>query len=209
MSEQQGSAKIIEEIRADAASEVAKLNQEAEAIVSRILANAEREAAKIKATIEDETKTKIQQEIERKASKARLEAKMDYLKYRDSLVKKAVDAGYEKAKAILQDKSKAKPVLIQMIKEAVYALESGEFIVGSNETGLKILTKDVLSSIATDLKKEGYEVTFTLASEPIATAGGVIVETVEKDVIVDNTLESVLQREHDRIYTEVSRILFD
>jgi len=195
---------------------IQEINREAEQKIQYILREAQEEAEKIKAEARKRAEAKAewilrkaqtQAEIERQRiiANARLEVRKKRLQVQEELIQEVIKALRERLAELPEDEYFA--MIIDLAASAIKELGSESVVVRSNERTLKMLSKK-LDEFKTALsEKLGRDVEVTIG-EPISTIGGVVVETPDGSVRVDNTFESRIERFEGELRAEIAKALF-
>ncbi|ASJ08275.1 V-type ATP synthase subunit E [Thermococcus siculi] len=195
---------------------IQEINREAEQKIQYILKQAQEEAEKIKAEARKRAearadwilrKAKTQAEIERQriVANARLEVRKKRLQVQEELIQEVISALRERL-AELPDEEYF-PMLVDLTAKAVEELGAEKVVVRSNEKTLELLSGRLDEFRKALSEKLGRELEVTLG-EPMATIGGVVVETPDGSVRVDNTFESRIERFEGELRAEIAKALF-
>lgn len=177
---------IVQEIRAKGKAEADRISGETSQEVSKILADSESQAAKIKAAKQEAVKKEIERLRQQEMSSAHLEVKRAMLNARKELL----DEVYEKSKESIQKlpADKNQKLLSMLIKK--------------NENGnTRIYSRAKDAPVVKKLTKLGY------AGE-IDCLGGVIIENEDGTEYLDLRYDTVLKNVSERSLKQVSDILF-
>jgi V/A-type H+-transporting ATPase subunit E len=98
-------------------------------------------------------------------------------------------------------------MLIDLAANAIGELGSESVVVRSNERTLKLLSEKLDEFKKALSEKLGRDVEVTLG-EPIGTIGGIVVETPDGSVRIDNTFESRIERFEGELRAEIAKALF-
>jgi vacuolar-type H+-ATPase subunit E/Vma4 len=178
---------ILREGRRKADEIVERAKKEAEMILN---------SARIRAEEEKQTKIREAEESgrvlkERTVSEAGMRARMDFLAGREKIVDGIMERVLRKFEEI-GETSEYRGWLFDSAVRACFSIGAERVVLRANERDARFL-KTKLEEIA---KKSGKRVAI---GEPLRTGGGVRVESSEGDVSVDETIESVVRRNTERI----------
>jgi V/A-type H+-transporting ATPase subunit E len=177
---------IIEEIKAKGRAEADKISGETYQEVSKIIADAQASAAKIKAAKEEAVKKEIDRMRQQELSSANLEVKKLILNAR----KEVLDEVYESAKESIFKLPAEKN---QMILKS---------IIEKNETGnSKIFSRSKDKTIVKKMTKLEF------AGE-IDCSGGVVIENKDGTEVLDFRYDMILKNVNEQSLKQVSNILF-
>jgi len=195
---------------------IQEINREAEQKIQYILSEAREEAEKLKEEAKKRAeakaewilrKAKTQAEIERQRiiANARLEVRKRKLAVQEELIERVIEAMKERL-AELPDEEYF-PILVELTTKAVEELGVDGVVIRSNERTLKLIVER-LSEFKEKLKETlGREVEVTIG-EPIQTLGGVLVESSDGSVRVDNTFEARIERFESELRATIAKALF-
>lgn len=191
-----GVEKIKKEIMAEAEAESAKLLEDAKKRAAEMKQEARKKAGTGAKSIEERSKKDAELEQHRILSLARLEAHNSKLETRDELIKSVLDDTSKNLTGLRKSgKARYEKALKALIGEATEEL-------GKSNLTL-ILSKDD-SELGKKLAKE-YSATI---GAPAEISGGVIVETKDGSLRVDNSFEQRFERGMDALRNEIASILF-
>jgi len=195
---------------------IQEINREAEQKIQYILSEAQKEAEKLKEEAKKRAeakaewilrKAKTQAEIEKQRiiANAKLEVRKKKLAVQEELIRKVIESLKERL-ASLPDEEYF-PILVELTVKAVEELGVESVVIHSNERTLKLIAER-LAEFKEKIKEAlGREVEVTLG-EPFHTIGGVIVESSDGSVRVDNTFEARIERFESELRATVAKALF-
>ncbi|NJE85538.1 V-type ATP synthase subunit E [Thermococcus sp. CX2] len=195
---------------------IQEINREAEQKIQYILSEAQKEAEKIKEEARKRAearaewilrKAHTQAEIEKQRiiANAKLEVRKKRLAVQEALIQEVIAALRERL-AELPDEEYF-PMLVDLTAQAIEELGSESVVIKSNERTLELLRGRFEEFKKALEEKFGKNVEITL-DEPISTIGGVIVETIDKSVRVDNRFEARIERFESDLRAEIAKALF-
>ncbi|MFB6361088.1 MAG: V-type ATP synthase subunit E [Halobacteriales archaeon] len=187
---------VIQDIRETARERADEIRSEAEAEADRIVSEAEAEAEEVLEEAEAEVERRIEQEREQQRSSATLEAKQQRLEARRDQLAAVRDAA-EQAIADLEGKTR-ESLSRELLDDA--AAEFGD--VDSAAVYGAADDAELLESILADY--DGYEL-----AGSVDCLGGVVVESEDSRLRVNNTFDSVLEQIWDDELREISEQLFE
>jgi len=174
-----------------------------------ILAEAEREARRIRRAAEEEAK-RIKGEAEKAAKliidrrlraarerilgEAEMEGRRKLMEAREELVSRVFEEATKRIESLINDEERRNEyleILSKLIAEAVERIGGSEFIISANERDLELLKRN-LGKIRRSLPSR--ELKLTLSEEPIECLGGVVVESGDRLKVYNNTLDGRLLR---------------
>lgn len=177
---------IVEEIRAKGKAEALKINQETSLEVSKIIADAQAGAAKIKAAKQEEVKKEIERIKQQELSSANLEIKKAKLNAR----KEILDMVYEDTREMI----------LKLPAETNQSILKS--IIEKNQSGnSRIYSSGKDKAVVTKLTKMEF------AGE-INGIGGVVMENADGSVVLDFRYDMILKNVSEQSLKQVSDILF-
>jgi len=195
---------------------IQEINREAEQKIQYILSEAQKEAEKIKAEarkraearaewILRKAQTQAETEKQRIIANARLEVRKKRLEIQEALIREVIDALRERLAELPEDEYF--PMLVDLTAKAIEELGAEKVILKSNARTLGLI-RDRFDEFKGALsEKLGREVSIELGDE-VQTIGGVVVETPDGAVRVDNTFEARIERFEGELRAEIAKALF-
>ena len=195
---------------------IQEINREAEQKIQYILSEAQKEAEKLKEEVRKRAeakaewilrKAKTQAEIERQRiiANAKLEVRKKKLAVQEELISQVIESLKERLANLPEDEYF--PMLVELTVKAVEELGTDKVVVRSNERTLKLIVER-LSEFREKLKEAlGKDVEVTVG-EPIQTIGGILVESSDGSVRVDNTFEARIERFESELRATIAKALF-
>jgi len=187
---------VVEDIREEARERVAEIEADAEERAEEIVAAAEDEAESTVAEAEREVEREIEREREQRIAGAKLEAKQERLEARREVLAEARERLEERI-ADLPDETRAE-LLRGLLDAAGSAFD--------DDATLQVYTRpadaDLLETVLDDYDR------FELAGEHDC-LGGVVVESEESRVRVNNTFDSLLDEIWEDNLKEISARIFE
>ena len=152
-------------------------------------------------------KTKAEAEFLKERAKQELDLKLKLTKFRDELVDEFIVKATEKIKTMADSKEYVKS-LENLLVTAIITLKEPEVIVHCRKQDKKIFTSQWLSSITVKAEKENkIKSKITLSREFNTTIWGLIVETSDRKISINNTYEKRIDRALGKIKRELSLML--
>ncbi len=195
---------------------IQEINREAEQKIQYILSEAQKEAERIKEEarkraearaewILRKAQTQAETEKQRIIANARLEVRKKRLEVQEELIQEVITALRERLAELSEEEYF--PMLIDLTVKALEELGGEACLVRSNEKTLKLLESKLEEFRKSVAARLGRDVEISLG-EPISTIGGVIVETPDGSVRVDNTFEARIERFESELRAEIAKALF-
>ena len=129
----------------------------------------------------------------------------------------AIAASFEEGKKVLEELAEKgkrdnlvyKDIMFDLIASASEVVAGNKLELVFNQRDSKTFNKEMLREASELVKKRsGRDISLALTDETIQYLGGVVVRDMEKQVEVDNTLETRLNRLKESIRVDVAKILF-
>ena len=195
-----------------------KIEENTEKLIQKILVEQKEEIT----TIEKETDDKIKQiqknvikEAEKEAdaeflkekAKQDLDLRLKITKYRDEMVEEFVKKANEKIASVVKTKEYEKS-LKKIITEAIITLKQSEIQIYCRKEDKGIFSKQFIDSISAEIKKEQkLDVKLNVVDKTISSIGGVIIETSDGKISINNTYEKRIERSLEELKRELSLML--
>jgi V/A-type H+-transporting ATPase subunit E len=189
---------ILSEISRISDDKIKEIEEEAGSKIDKILKEAEDKTKYDKDRIIEKGKQAAEQERQRILADARIRARREMADIKESLIEETLKKAREKLKKFA-DTNEYTDLLINLVKKSVE-------ITAEEEMELVFNTKDRKEMLSKGIEGE-EEKRITISNDTIDCIGGVIVRS--KNVIIDNTFESRLERFSNEIRTIVAKILFE
>lgn len=188
--------KLIQKILAEQKEEINKIDKETDEKIKRIQENVVKEAEK-----------EAEVEFLKEKAKQDLDLRLKITKFRDEVVDGFVQKANEKIASLVKTKEYEKS-LMKLISEAIVTLKQSEVNIYFRKEDKNIFSKQFLDSISTKVKKEHkLDVKLNFAERHIKSIGGVIVETGDGKISINNTYEQRIERSLNELKRELSSLL--
>jgi V/A-type H+-transporting ATPase subunit E len=189
---------VVEDVREEARARANEIREDAEERGRSIISEAEQDAEEIVEEREREVNRQIEQEREQQLSGAQLEAKQERLEARRDVLEDVRESVEERIASLDEGR--------EDLTRALLADAAEEFDEGDIQVYGRADDQELIESILADEETE-YEGS-TYAGEHDC-LGGVVVESEESRVRVNNTFDSVLEGVWEDNLREVSERLFE
>jgi V/A-type H+-transporting ATPase subunit E len=209
----EGVDKIVSHIEAEADKEISEILLKAQAEADKIIKAAQEKADREAERILSNGKRIASLEEHRIIA----ETKIDVRRKKMDAQEEAIAASFEEAKKALEELAEKgkrdnlvyKDIMFDLIASASEVVAGNKLELVFNQRDSKTFNKEMLRE-ATELvkKRAGRDISLALTDETIQYLGGVVVRDMEKQVEVDNTLETRLNRLKESIRVDVAKILF-
>jgi vacuolar-type H+-ATPase subunit E/Vma4 len=160
-----------------------------------------------KGEIIEAAKTKAEAVFSKEKAKQELDLRLKLTKFRDELVDEFITKATEKIKTMSNTKEYEKS-LENLLAVAILTLSEPGIIVHCRKQDQKIFSNQFLSIAADKAEKENnVKSKITLSNEFIDCMGGLIVETSDRKISINNTYEKRIDRALGKIKRELSLML--
>jgi len=208
-----GVDKIISHIEAEADKEISetllKAQAEADIITKAAQEKAKRETERILSNgkrVASLDGQKIIAEARINVRRKRMDSQEEAIVASFDAAKKALEELAEKGK---RDNLTYKDIMLNLIVSASEIVAGNKLELVFNQRDSKTFNKETLTEARESVKKgTGREISLSLSGDTIQCLGGVVVRDLEKQVEVDNTLETKLNQLKENLRVDVAKILF-
>ncbi len=195
-----------------------KIEENTEILIQKIIAEQKEEIdkinketnEKIKLTEENivkEAETEAETVFLKEKAKQDLDLRLKITKFRDEIVDEFVQKANKKIEALIETKEYEKS-LKNLILEAILTLKQQEVNVYCRKEDKRILSKQFLDSISAEIKKgQKFDVRINVSERHITNIGGVILETSDGKISINNTYERRIERSLVELKRELSLML--
>ena len=194
-----GIDKIIAKIKSDANAEVQRIKAETKQDVDKILAEAEKKGKQEYANIVERGERDIEAISNRIKSGARMDARRIVMEARDQGISQCFTEAVKSLSDLTNKTKKYETVLKNLIQDGIEVLGLDEVIIISAERDRAIVKKVV----------SGMSDKVVMGKESIDSIGGVVIRSKSGYVTVNNTFETILERQKNDLRSEVSKILYE
>ncbi|AIU69415.1 ATP synthase subunit E [Thermococcus eurythermalis] len=195
---------------------IQEINREAEQKIQYIINEAKEEAEKLKEEARKRAEAKVewilrkaktQAEIEKQRiiANAKLEVRKKKLAAQEELIRKVLESLKERLASLSEDEYF--PMVVGLTANAVEELGVDRVVLRSNDRTLKLIVER-LSEFKEKLREALGKDVEVIVGEPIQTIGGVLVESPDGTVRVDNTFESRIARFESELRATIAKALF-
>lgn len=191
-------SEILEDVRKEAEASIS----EAEKNGKDILLKAKDEANRQYTTIADQAKSQAESESRKLESLTEVETRNRLLQKKEELVNTAFDKALQQLSAFAETKEYL-DYLLNLIRETASKLNSKNLILQLNARDRDRLKRKDLAKLSEEL---GVELKIAETQENFI--GGCRVQTADKKILYDNTIENRLQQLKPSLRIETAKILF-
>ena len=195
---------------------IQEINREAEQKIQYLLSEAQREAEAIKEEARKRAearaewilrKAQTQAEIEKQRiiANAKLEVRKKRLQVQEGLIREVIEALKERLAELPDEEYFA--ILVDLGAQAVRELGVDTVVLRSNERTLELLKARLNDFKKAVAEKTGVKIKVR-RGKPINTIGGLLVESLDGSVRVDNTFEARIERFESELRAAIAKALF-
>lgn len=209
----EGVDKIISHIEAEADKEISEILLKAQAEADKIIKAAQEKADREAERILSNGRRVASLEEQRIIAETRIDVRRKKMDAQEE----AIASSFEEAKKVLEELAEKgkrdnlvyKDIMFDLIASASEVVARNKLELVFNQRDSKTFNKEMLREASELVKKRsGRDISLALTDETIQCLGGVVVRDMEKQVEVDNTLETRLNRLKESIRVDVAKILF-
>lgn len=197
---------MIDDILKNAKIEADKILKDANEQTKEILQRGQDAAEKEKNSILETELKKVTEIEKQQIASINLQARREILQKKEEEIKIAFDLAETELKNFPKKAAYAK-VLEALIIEGGIALDGGVISIKTRK-GDATKIKDLTSIAKAITKACGNKCTLKISKETIDAMGGVILQTEDETITIDNTFEARLEQKYRLIRTEVANTLF-
>ncbi|MCK5303819.1 MAG: hypothetical protein KAJ72_01115 [Candidatus Heimdallarchaeota archaeon] len=207
MSDEYFNPEIIDKIRENANKLIKDIVAVQQKEIDAINKDTETKVQQKKDEIIEAAKTKAEAEFLKEKATQELDLRLKLTKFRDELVDEFIVKATEKIKTMADSKEYEKS-LENLLTTAVLTLSEPEVIVHCRKQDKKFFTNQFLSNIAEKVEKENQvKSKLSLSNEFVDCMGGLIVETSDRKISINNTYEKRIDRALGKIKRELSLLI--
>lgn len=208
-----GVQRIVAAIEKAASEKTTAIIGEARTKAGALVKEAEKKAQEEKRTILSRGQQEARRQSQRILADARIRARRVKAKAQEEMIQEAFSQARERLEQIAAKRKingiNYLDILQRLLKESVLSTGKETLEVLLNPRDRDLLGHQALDGISRVIGEAlGHEIQVTLAGDSLASAGGVIIRSVDGMVRVDNTFEARVSRFREVIRTEVSKELF-
>jgi vacuolar-type H+-ATPase subunit E/Vma4 len=190
---------LTQAILSQAETEAKKARENAETEAARIVSAAERQAASRQDLAQAAEAARVERENVSTLAAVRLEASKQFLQAREELIERVFAEAKERLE-ILRRAPSYSPTLVNLVREAVEALEGEDFVVGVAQQDYD-LAKQALASVPIEGKR------IEVRADDRVRGGGCLVSQSDGRSRYDNTFDSIIARHRLRLRAFVAETL--
>ncbi len=201
----EGAQLIIEEINREAEQKINYILNQAKEEAEKIRAEAERRARARAEWIFRKAQTQAEIEKQRIVASAKLEVRKKKLALQEELIGEVLKALREKLMELPEEEYYR--MLVDLTVQGIREINEDRVFISSNKATLELIERNFEDFAARVREKLGRDVEITLGEE-VDTIGGVLIESPERTVRVDNRFEARIERLRSELRAEIAGVLF-
>jgi V/A-type H+/Na+-transporting ATPase subunit E len=197
---------LTEEILSQAKEQASVALEREQRISERDLGYAKEDAEKIKEQQRAKTQSIVETEEKKTRAAAEMEARRILLEKKEELVSRLFDSAESKLEEMRGSKAYL-DIISRAIKDAISNI-GNNLVVEFGEKDKSVLTKDVISSIQSNISKSlGLEVNLKFVPSSENIPAGVIIKSVDGRMIIDGSFPNLMRKLKEDLRGKISEIL--
>lgn len=200
MSPEKGAKVLAEEILGEARREADRILKSAESERKTILESAKISSREHELRMRRSTETRGEKLREQILAEGRMRAKRERLQRREDLIAQVFQEIRRAVKKYVATK-RYEMDLVRLVQKACTGLDSPEIQIRARKRDLEVL-EDKLEKISEKIEKK------IVLGKPITVLGGVVIGTPDGKVVIDETFDSRLERNKEKLRVEIAKALF-
>jgi vacuolar-type H+-ATPase subunit E/Vma4 len=193
---------LINSLRENSATKISVIKQQADDEINKLNKGYISEIEKLKKEIDDETSSKIDEEVSKIRNRALIEKKKLHLRIIEDFVATMIEEAIGELRR--SSKDRYKEFLLDSVDASLSQIEGGEALVYVSEEDMGLEDINIKEAI---MRKAGHSPDISIAVDKGITQGGAIVVDKERGLYYTSTIERIVYRKYDEIRKEVLSIL--
>jgi len=193
---------LINSLRESSAHKKSVIMQQAEDEISKLERSYISDIEELKKKINDETTSKIDQELSKIRNRALIEKKKLQLRIIEDFIATMVEEAIGELRK--SGKDRYKEFLLDSVDESLSQIKGGEALVYISEEDMGLEGINIKETI---MQKAGHSPDISIAVDKGITQGGAIVIDKERGLYYNSTIERIVYRKYDEIRKKVLNIL--
>jgi len=193
---------LINSLRESSAHKKSVIMQQAEDEISKLERSYISDIEELKKKINDETTSKIDQELSKIRNRALIEKKKLQLRIIEDFIATMVEEAIGELRK--SGKDRYKEFLLDSVDESLSQIKGGEALVYISEEDMGLEGINIRETI---MQKAGHSPDISIAADKGITQGGAIVIDKERGLYYNSTVERIVYRKYDEIRKKVLNIL--
>jgi len=193
---------LINSLRESSAHKKSVIMQQAEDEISKLERSYISDIEELKKKINDETTSKIDQELSKIRNRALIEKKKLQLRIIEDFIATMIEEAIGELRS--SGKDRYKEFLLDSVDESLSQIKGGEALVYISEEDMGLEGINIRETI---MQKAGHSPDISIAADKGITQGGAIVIDKERGLYYNSTVERIVYRKYDEIRKKVLNIL--
>jgi len=193
---------LINSLRESSAHKKTVIMQEADDEIRKLEKSYISDIEELKKKINDETSSKIDQELSKIRNRALIEKKKLQLRIIEDFITTMIEEAIGELRK--SGKDRYKEFLLDSVDESLSQIKGGEALVYISEEDMGLEGINIKETI---MQKAGLSPDISIVVDKGITQGGAIVVDKERGLYYNSTIERIVYRKYDEIRKEVTKIL--
>jgi len=193
---------LISSLRENSAGKIDDIKQQAEDEIKKLERSYISDIEELKKKIDDETSSKIDQELSKIRNRALIEKKKLRLRIIEDFIATMIEEAIDELRS--RGKDRYKEFLLDSVDESLSQITGGEALVYISEEDMGLEGMNIKETI---MQKTGHSPDISVVVDKGITRGGAIVFDKERGLYYNSTIERIVYRKYDEIRKEVLSIL--
>jgi len=193
---------LINSLRESSAHKKAVIMQQADDEIRKLKRSYISDIEELKKKINDETTSKIDQELSKIRNRALIEKKKLQLRIIEDFIATMVEEAIRELRS--SGKDRYKEFLLDSVDESLSQIKGGKALVYISEEDMMLEGTNIKETI---MQKAGHSPGISIVVDKGITQGGAIVVDKERGLYYTSTIERIVYRKYDEIRKEVLSIL--
>jgi len=193
---------LINSLRENSASKISVIKQQADYEINRLNERYISDIEQLRKKINDETSSKIDQELSKIRNRALIEKKKLHLRIIEDFIATMIEEAIGELRGSGKDRYKG--FLLDAVDESLSQIKGGEALVYISEEDMGLEGINIKETI---MQKAGHSPDISIAVDKGITQGGAIVVDKERGLYYNSTIERIVYRKYHEIRKEVLNIL--
>jgi len=198
--------KIRKKIMKDAEKQASEILGEAQGRAAKVIEEAEKRAERRASEILRREAEEAEREKRKIIAEAKLRARQIVTASKEEGVRRVFEEARKRLEALASSKEYVQ-ALEKMIERGALALGGGnlEVVLPEQHANIDLNLEKIAEEVS---KRLGVKTKLEKARETVYATGGVIIRKSDGSLLIDNTFETVLEREEKNLRTKIAKILF-
>jgi len=198
--------RIRKKIMDDANREAQRILEEARKRVEKVIEEAEKRAERKASEILRKEVEAAEREKRKVIAEAKLKARQMVTVAKEEGIKRVLEEAKRRLEELVASKDYGR-ILEKIIERGAIAIGGGELevVLPKEHANIELNLEKIASEVS---EKTGVKTTLEKSGETIYATGGAIIRRKDRSLLINNTFESILEREEKDIRVKIAKILF-